>query len=278
MLEHGAYCLLLDRCYATERGIPDGQAHRLARAKSKDELAAVNAVLAEFFTLDAGEWKNGRAIREIEKTQTKITASRENGKRGGRPKRTQQQPGGLCTGYETRTQDQSGTNLLQSPVTKHQTPDTKHNPPVTPPTELWPDPAGRMPQELIAVDPPEARGHTPTAAGALCRKLRQAGIADVNPGHPRLLALLQAGATDAEFLGFAPAALKAGQPFAYLIGVVEGERIRAAENATLLHRGPIPLTGRAAENAQWITGTSLDRNNRKTIKTEDENAARIALG
>ena len=277
MLEHGAYCLLLDRVYATESGIPADQAHRLARAKSKDERAAVDAVLAEFFTLDSGCWTNGRASREVAKARTKISASKENGKRGGRPKRTKPEPSGLSPGSENVTQQQSGTNLLQIPDTRYQTPDTRLNPPVTPPTELCHDLSGRISPHPGDLVPTEANGQSPTAAGALCRKLRQAGIADVNPGHPRLLALLEAGATDAEFIGFAPAALKAGQSFAYLLGAVEGERRRAAEGASLLHRGPLPLTGRAAENAQWITGTSLDRGARVTPLAEAVYAAAISL-
>lgn len=67
MLEHGAYSLLMDRYYATEQGIPADQAHRLARARSEEERAAVDAVLSEFFVLDAGAWRHKRIDREIAK-------------------------------------------------------------------------------------------------------------------------------------------------------------------------------------------------------------------
>lgn len=107
-------------------------------------------------------------------------------------------------------------------------------------------------------------GFQPTAAGAVCRQLRQAGIADVNPGHPRLLALLQAGAQPAEFTGFVPAALAKSQraPFAYLLGMVEGERTRAASMAGQLHRGALPNRQEAIEQRNaavgdaWATGTA----------------------
>ena len=65
ILEHGAYTLLLDRYYATERGIPDDQAHRLVRARTPAERAAVDSVLSEFFTLCEGLWINRRADAEI---------------------------------------------------------------------------------------------------------------------------------------------------------------------------------------------------------------------
>lgn len=117
MLEHGAYTLLLDRYYSTEQPIPEDQAHRICRARTKDERAAVDAVLAEFFTLKSGVWVNGRAEREIVKAQSKIKAAQTNGARGGRPKKnqeeTQQKPAGLLLGSVLETQQKA-----------HQTPDT----------------------------------------------------------------------------------------------------------------------------------------------------------
>lgn len=120
MLEHGAYSLLLDRYYGTEEGIPEAQAHRVARAKTKEEKLAVNAVLDEFFTLTDGVWINTRSEEEIVKAQAKINAAKENGKKGGRPKavnsasenKTQEKPSGLLLGSENKTQEKA-----------HQTPD-----------------------------------------------------------------------------------------------------------------------------------------------------------
>ena len=96
----------------------------------------------------------------------------------------------------------------------------------------------------------------PTQAGALCRDLRRAGIADVNPGHPRLLALLEAGAQPAEFTGFVAAARDKSprSPFTYLLGMVEGERERAASSASRLHRGPMPNKQQALEQRNRVVG------------------------
>ena len=127
VIEHGAYGLLLDRYYGTEAGIPADQAHRIARARTKDEKAAVDVVLAEFFQLVGGIWINKRAEEEIVKAQSKISASKTNGKRGGRPKKlthdlefgseneTQEKPSGFPMGSEMETQEKA-----------HQTPDTRH--------------------------------------------------------------------------------------------------------------------------------------------------------
>lgn len=119
LLEHGVYNLLLDRYYSTEQGIAEDQAYRVARAKSKDERAAVDAVLAEFFRLEDGMWRNNRADEEIIKAQSKINAARSNGKNGGRPRKNpmgyEEKPNGFSLGLKTETQTKA-----------HQTPDTKH--------------------------------------------------------------------------------------------------------------------------------------------------------
>lgn len=110
-------------------------------------------------------------------------------------------------------------------------------------------------------DAPDLTGFTPTPAGAICRALKQAGLANVNPGHPRLLALIDAGATVGEFIALAPKAIaEGGEPFAYLLGAVEGERKRAARTAGQIHRGPLKAANRQeaveAENkrvaADWL--------------------------
>lgn len=138
MLEHGAYTLLLDRYYSTEAGIPEDQAHRVARARTRDEKQAVDVVLNEFFVLTDGVWISGRAEEEIEKAHQRISAARENGKKGGRPrkaKETQQKPSGLLLGSEIETQQKA-----------HHVPDTiqKHSegkpsggkPPISDPDEI----------------------------------------------------------------------------------------------------------------------------------------------
>lgn len=115
MLEHGAYNLLLDRYYATEQGIPADQAHRLARARTREERAAVDAVLQEFFSLQDNVWTHKRADAELGKAQARIKAAQENGRRGGRPKQTEEKPSGLSVG-----------SVLETQIKAHQTPDTKH--------------------------------------------------------------------------------------------------------------------------------------------------------
>lgn len=124
LLEHGAYTLLLDRYYATEQPIPADQVHRIARTRTAQERAAVNAVLAEFFTLDNGLYSQKRVQSEIERAHIRIETARSNGRSGGRPRKnpteTQRVPGGLLLGSKTETQSKA----LHTPYSRLQSPDS----------------------------------------------------------------------------------------------------------------------------------------------------------
>jgi uncharacterized protein YdaU (DUF1376 family) len=242
MVEHGAYTLLLDRYYSTEQGIPADQAHRVARARSRDEKAAVDAVLAEFFTLKDGIWVNGRAEEEIQRATARINAAQANGKNGGRPKKmktgTQAKPGGFPPGSENVTQQKA----LHTPDTIHQTIKEAR-------TE-------RGARDVdVDFDVGDAK---PTPGGIICRALKAEGITSVNPGHPTLLALLDAGATEAEFLGLVGKARDKRDPFAYLLGALASQREEAALRAKGLHHGAMPEAddrkARQLETAALMTG------------------------
>lgn len=83
MLEHGAYGLLMDAYYNREKGPTREEAMRLARARSSDERAAVDAVLAEFFTEVDGEFIQNRIEDELAAFHAKQEANRILGARGG---------------------------------------------------------------------------------------------------------------------------------------------------------------------------------------------------
>lgn len=116
MLEDGAYRRLMSLYYRRESPIPADveQACRLVRATTKQDRAAVEAVLVEFFTLADDGWRHNRCDKEIAASKKKGEANRENGKGGGRPKmkptdlgaenpnRTDAKPSGLSVGLDTR--------------------------------------------------------------------------------------------------------------------------------------------------------------------------------
>ena len=61
-----------------------------------------------------------------------------------------------------------------------------------------------------------------TPAGAICLALKKNNVLDVNPSHPKLLALIEAGATIEEFEGAASEV--SVKKFAYVMATVEGRR------------------------------------------------------
>ena len=68
MIEHGAYTLMLDICYASEKPLPDNlpSLFRLCLARSKAEQEAVESVLSEFFTpAVGGGWTQKRVQKEL---------------------------------------------------------------------------------------------------------------------------------------------------------------------------------------------------------------------
>lgn len=98
MLEHGAYGLLMDAYYNREEGPTRAEAIRLARARSTDEVAAVDAVLAEFFTESNGRYTQRRiedelaCYRDQAQTNKRIAVEREAKKRATNDARVEHEP------------------------------------------------------------------------------------------------------------------------------------------------------------------------------------------
>lgn len=195
LLEHGIYGRLLDIYYTRESALPLDQVMRLVGARTDEERSAVRDVLNEFFTEEDGVYKHSRCDREIARYQEKqrkasVSASARWNKSAEHTERN---------ANAMRTHSEG--NALQTPDTRHQTPD------------------------------PEINTNTACAtdAGRVCVSFKAHGINDVNPGHPGLLSLIAAGATDEEFIGAASTAKERGKGFAYAIGMLKRQRAEAAQ-------------------------------------------------
>lgn len=88
LLEHGVYRQLLDMYYLSESPIPGEtqQVFRRLSARTKEEQNVVEIILNEFFELSEEGWIHKRCDVEISDYRHKASKSRENGKKGGRPK------------------------------------------------------------------------------------------------------------------------------------------------------------------------------------------------
>lgn len=125
--EEAAYLRLINYYYDTEEPIPletDRVFRRLRLGKGSDVGLSV---LDEFFTKTKDGWIHERCDRELEKYQEKADKSRENGRKGGRPKKNnglgenEEEPSGFSVG----TQEEPRDNLNQEPLTTNHKPQTK---------------------------------------------------------------------------------------------------------------------------------------------------------
>lgn len=92
VLEHGVYTLLLDAYYDREQAPTRAEAIRQARARTPDEVAAVDAVLADFFTLEGDRYTQHRVEEEFVKAEEVAKLNAAKGKLGGRPRKPKGKP------------------------------------------------------------------------------------------------------------------------------------------------------------------------------------------
>ena len=78
-------------------------------------------------------------------------------------------------------------------------------------------------------------GARPTS-GEVCKAMKSVGLQSVNPSHPKLQALIDAGITLPEFTDAAKHAFDNQKPFAYALATAEGRRRDAAV-------APLPVAG-----------------------------------
>lgn len=175
LLEHGIYARLMDVYYTREAGIPEDKAARLIGARTKEEVQALSNVLDEFFALVDGLWTQGRCEEEIGIASAKADKNRENGAKGGRPKKTltEKQPAENPDGSDVGNHVGFEKNLSQTPDSRLQ-------------TKTLRDRASDQP-ELGAEERVD-----PTPVGQLSKAMRDVGIM-AQPADPRLIALADQG-------------------------------------------------------------------------------------
>lgn len=114
LAEFGAYDRLLDHYYSTERPLPldSEECYRICRAMGKEERKAVDKVVERFFVSTESGYIQAKADEVIAAAQPLIQAARENGKRGGRPRKpkTDQEP----SGFSEETQGEPDAKASQS--------------------------------------------------------------------------------------------------------------------------------------------------------------------
>ncbi|MGJ8620939.1 MAG: YdaU family protein [Methylophilaceae bacterium] len=209
-IEHYIYRSLMDWYYLDEKPIPN-KTQLVLRWLSLglDQETQLENVLNDFFILEDEVWKQRRIDNALNEYHAKAETNKINGKKGGRPKnpnknsenKTQLKPSGLTNANPS----ESELNPNQEPRTKNQ----------------------ELNKESVVNNPP-------MLAGLICKKLHEIGFSGVNPSNPKFIRMLNAGATEREFIDKATTIIDSSKrTFAYLLGAVEGAR-RDAENSSVI--------------------------------------------
>lgn len=128
-VEDAAYSRCIRKYYASEAPLPaDVKAvQRLVGARSRDEKAAVDTILREFFTLTEDGWHNARCDEEIARYQDKRSSAKRSANTRWNSMRSHSD--GNANASETHIEciakalpPQSDGNALQSPIPSLQSP------------------------------------------------------------------------------------------------------------------------------------------------------------
>ena len=121
--EEAVYRRLLDFYYDTEQPIPVETQRVIRRLRLVSYESVVDTILDEFFIKQDDGWHNLRADIEIADYHSKAKTARENGKKGGRPKKN--------SGSKTHPVILANPDLTQTKAKQELEPVTKNNKTVT---------------------------------------------------------------------------------------------------------------------------------------------------
>ena len=170
---------------------------------------------------------------------------------------------------EANNQTPNTSNQTHSAVTVTGNSDVTVTPPVT--------------DLARAVTPPETTLVTPVTPNKsptpsdVCRVLKAMKIATVNPSHPDLAALLNAGVGIDDFVAAVPSAFDKTHPFNYLLGKLKGQLIQAQQ---AISAAGLPLSTLPAAKGKKVhlnKQVMLEESN-KQIGDEWEQRMREELG
>lgn len=277
-VEDAAYSRLIRKYYADERPLPAElkAVQRLVGARTREEKDAVSAVLDEFFDLQEDGWHNRRCDAELaENAELSVEreAKAENERERQRRHREERKrlferlrARDIVPAWDTKTETlraliqeadrNAGVTVTGSeqspPVTQPVTRTATANQTPVPNTQT---PDLREEGENNGSDQTGGPSPRPSMATAVCLALKAEGIGTVSPGHPRLIALIAAGAEVQHFVDTARTAKV--KRFEYILATVEGQladakALAAAGRASTPTNGSSGGSARAARMAEAV--------------------------
>ncbi|WP_374410644.1 YdaU family protein [Hydrogenophaga sp.] len=286
LLEDAIYSRLMRKYYASEAPLPTDKRKlaRLVGARSKDEVAALDLVLDDFFTLQDDGYHNARCDREIEafrdgeperELKRANERNRNNNHRAERARlfKVLTDAGGHAAWNVPIGELRALVRAVAGPAAA--TPATPATPktddlsrPATAPATApaTPDTATQTPDTRHQT-PINQREHVehqqavglvfgpggPARAVEAAQAMTEAGLSDVSASHPKLVALVDAGITVAELRDAAAAAVQGGRGFPWALARAEGQRRDAAQVGALPAAAPaVDPDSRAAIEADGV--------------------------
>lgn len=238
--QHGAYLLLLIAYWRNKGPIPDDDDDlaTIVRA-TPSEWKKLRQKMLRFFDVSEGFWTHNRANKELEKAGLFAKKAHERAVRAAAARWGGKQ--------SSSNAPSNAPSNAQAVLDQCPTPSPSPSPITGTQTVVAED--GKDPHSARGGDFDDVQTVTTTSAGVVCKAMRAKGLSDANPGNQKLLTLIDAGATQAEFEGAAEQAVKARAGFAYALSIVANERMRAAQLATQIHRGRMPAAPPPTETA-----------------------------
>lgn len=283
LLEHGVYRQLIDMYYLNESPLASdlNQLFRKVCARTKEEQDAVEIILNEFFQLTEEGWTHKRCDEEIDSysIQNEDNRAREDNERE-RNRRHREERKKLFADLREHGQvpkydlPMDRLRELHKQYCNAKDTDLQRtcNAPATQQVHICNEPDTAITNNALTNNQepltntvithtyyPSQQSREPTPAASVCLELKKIGIIDVNPAHPELLMLLEAGATLDEFVYAARTAKDKGKGFAYVLGIVKGQRTDAAQlkaDAEKRSRSP-PSSGASKQQLMMEAGRSL---------------------
>lgn len=274
--QHGAYLLLLMAMWKSDGRLPndDEQLRAITRLERARWRVFRPVLMALLRANDGDEFVTQKRLSEELARSKEIVEKKSGAGKAGAAKRWKKDAS--ANGAGNGTQDDTG---IADALANGQQEAWQTGAPTPTPIQALreaehayrPDTARAPDEEPPGNEAGTAGAPPPTPAGAVCRAMRRAGLAETNPGDPRLLALLEQGATEAEFAGIAAEAVAKGKGWAWVLAVLQARRAEAA--AIRLAPPPAERSGNvAAEQTQaWL---AEQRANAERVEAERQ--ARIA--
>lgn len=222
-IEDICYRRLLDWQYLHEKPIPIDVKALCRLIMLRDYVEDVEQILFEFFVLTDDGWINQRAFEEINQYHDKSKKASEAGKASA-AKRLSKNNGNSINDGSTENEQTLNERSTDVQPTINQEPLTNNH----------------KPGVITHTDYPSQQSSNPTPAASVCLAIKKIGIIDLNPSHPELLMLIEAGATIDEFMHAARTAKDKSKGFAYVLGIVKGQRTEAANAKGKVLQGKIP--------------------------------------